>query len=368
MLAGIYLHGAISYMEATFPWAIHDRHRSVFFDLSVAVIHGFRMQLFFVLAGFFARMVHDRMGTVPFIRRRWQRIGLPFVIGLVTLLPLVFVVWGWGMMVSGQLPEGPLSESPKTLLDYPTGHLWFLEYLMFFYLFLWVRLPLARLLNWLGVVAGFEICFRWLVQSRWKLLLLPFLTMPLLMLGPMIGESETVGLSLLPSMGGLVYYGVFFGFGWFVQRDRPTWLSMANFPVFNCLVAGIAFLVFAGCVDEVMSRGGRHPGLKIAGNWAAATYAWAMIFLTIGLALRYFQASRSWVRYLADAAYWFYLAHLPLVIALQVAMAKWDVNAFVKCALVNVGSLLVLWATYDWLVRYTWVGRMLNGLRVRPER
>ena len=146
MLAGVYLHAAISFMEATFPWAIHDRYRSAMFDLSVGIIHGFRMQLFFVLAGFFARLVHDRMGTGPFLRRRGLRIGVPFLVGLVTLLPLVFVVWGWGLVESGQPLDGALAQSPKSALDYPTGHLWFLEYLLLFYLLIGVRQPAVRAL------------------------------------------------------------------------------------------------------------------------------------------------------------------------------------------------------------------------------
>ena len=51
-------------------------------------LHSFRMPLFFVIAGFFARMMLKKYGTAGFLRRRYARIGLPLLIGMVTFGPL----------------------------------------------------------------------------------------------------------------------------------------------------------------------------------------------------------------------------------------------------------------------------------------
>lgn len=51
-------------------------------------IHAWRMPLFFLISGFFSRMMFQRHGATVYLRRRWQRIGIPLLVGLVTLSPL----------------------------------------------------------------------------------------------------------------------------------------------------------------------------------------------------------------------------------------------------------------------------------------
>ena len=68
---------------------------------------------------------------------------------------------------------------------------------------------------------------------------------------------------------------------------------------------------------------------------------------------------------LADWAYWLYLWHLPLILVLQRWMASWPFNVHGKFALMCVVTTGVLLLLYQAFVRYTWVGAMLNGPRVR---
>ena len=107
--------------------------------------------------------------------------------------------------------------------------------------------------------------------------------------------------------------------------------------------------------------------LKLAALCAAALYAWSMTFAITGLFLRFASGHRPWMRYLADASYWCYLWHLPLVMWLQVLVAKLPLNGWVKFAFILSVTIAVLLPTYHWFVRYTWIGRMLNGPRERPQ-
>ena len=50
---------------------------------------------------------------------------------------------------------------------------------------------------------------------------------------------------------------------------------------------------------------------------------WGFVLGFLGLFTRFCQRPNAWGRYLADASYWIYLVHLPVVIALQIMVARW---------------------------------------------
>ena len=93
-----------------------------------------------------------------------------------------------------------------------------------------------------------------------------------------------------------------------------------------------------------------------------------MTFGLMGLFRRFCPVESPTMRYLSDSAYWLYLAHLPLIIAAQYEVRDWPLPALAKFLfIVAVVTSFLLW-TYQTLVRYTWLGRFLNGPRVRPAR
>ena len=113
------------------------------------------------------------------------------------------------------------------------------------------------------------------------------------------------------------------------------------------------------------------PGLALIEiSWVTAsaiqvTFAWTMSFGLIGLFRRFMAAERFWVRYLSDASYWMYLAHLPLVFVAQGLIARWDIPAIPKFFVISASVTAILLVTYQYLVRYRAIGRLLNGKRIR---
>jgi peptidoglycan/LPS O-acetylase OafA/YrhL len=68
----------------------------------------------------------------------------------------------------------------------------------------------------------------------------------------------------------------------------------------------------------------------------------------------------------ADASYWLYLVHLPIVMALQVAVSQLDWPWPVKFGAIMLVALPVMFASYQYLVRYSFIGAVLNARRIRP--
>ena len=73
------------------------------------------------------------------------------------------------------------------------------------------------------------------------------------------------------------------------------------------------------------------------------------------------------MRYISDSSYWLYVAHLPLIIVIQAVMRTCPIPAFVKFTIVCTLTGALLLASYQYCVRYTRIGAMLNGPRKRPE-
>ncbi|MFG0265501.1 MAG: acyltransferase family protein, partial [Rhodopirellula sp. JB055] len=96
MLLGIFLHAAIAYSpDAGRGWPIQDSQSSDLVSVFIALVHGFRMPLFFLLSGFFTMMLFRRRGASKLIEHRVLRIGIPFVIGMCTIIPVMWIVAGY---------------------------------------------------------------------------------------------------------------------------------------------------------------------------------------------------------------------------------------------------------------------------------
>ena len=81
MLLGIALHAAMSFSP---PWGgpPHDIYTSRWFGTFMTIIHGFRLQLFFVVSGFFTMMLWRKRGTLGVIKQRTTRILVPCLLGI----------------------------------------------------------------------------------------------------------------------------------------------------------------------------------------------------------------------------------------------------------------------------------------------
>lgn len=249
------------------------------------------------------------------------------------------------------------------------AHLWFLWILWWLVLgyaalsALGARLPSIRLPAWLVLSPA---RYLWLIP----LTMIPQSFMEIGDSPLVFGPDPSTGLLPIPHV--LAYYAIFFGFGSLCfDFDDPSdrvgnrwWLPLL-----------IAFFVL---LPLGMALGGGWtgpPGFGLAAQprhvllvFVAAAYPWVMTFGLMGLFRRVCPVESATMRYLSDSAYWLYLAHLPLVVAAQYVVRDWPLPALAKFLLIVVAVTLFLLWTYHNLVRYTWLGRFLNGRRVRPAR
>ena len=366
MLLGIVLHAGISLAVVPVPWPARDVSASEGMTALVGLIHGFRMQVFFLLAGLFGHLVWRRLGTRGFLAQRGTRIGIPFVAGLILIIPLLASIWKWSDSITGGTYAAD-RERNFTLLSYPTAHLWFLEMLLILYA---IAMVLGTLRSWPPVVRllpRIDDWFERLVRQPFKPLLLMVPTLALLWGGPHLPEIETAGQYLFPAPRAVAYYALFFGFGWWLHR-RIHLLDQMRRWVGPYLAVGLVCFLVVGISMKAATTplAAQHwTAIKLTCLTAAALEAWCLTFAVTGLFLRYAGGHRPWVRYVADASYWWYLWHLPIVMVLQVWIAQWQMNGWLKLLFMLAVTMAILLPSYHTMVRYTWVGRILNGPRER---
>ena len=384
MLLGIALHAALSFTDRPVPfWPVRDVERSPAADVFVYTVHEFRMQTFFLLAGFFGCLLYHRYSLGGMLRHRCKRILVPFVLALLLVGPVLQAIWMLGDPSALRFVGLPAPEPGQTRWDaiaqhFASGaflaklrpwHLWFLYYLCMLFL---VMVPLL----WLGRrVAGtaFAECidagFRRLAVLRGKSFVLAVVFIPLLWGSRFWAVDTPEAWPVHPDV--LAYYFVFFAFGWMLFRHRELlgafaarWRSALLLG--NLLVLPVMLGLFVAGLplrDSPDADPAKLIVLKTGVIYLGGVYSWLMVGGLTGAFLHWFGRERAWVRYLADSAYWCYLIHLVPVVLLQMAVAQLEIPGPVKFVAVLAGSMAVLLLSYQLAVRYTVIGSILNGPR-----
>src|SRR6185436_12005156 len=116
---------------------------------------------------------------------------------------------------------------------------------------------------------------------------------------------------------------------------------------------------------EQVVQSGRpsNPALWIGRLYLSALLGWSLVILFLGAFVKWGAQPRAWVSYLSDSSYWCYLVHLPIVIALQIAVSDLPWPGLLKYAIVMTGTIGACLGSYHAFVRYTVVGAALNGPR-----
>lgn len=370
LLLGIVLHATLSFVPQSGPdvWPISDAQKSTALGLLMFVIHIFRMSVFFLVAGFLGRALLLRLGLAGFWRNRAARIALPLVLAwpLCFALIVAAVLWALAKANGGQLPT-PLP-SPKTGLNFL--HLWFLYLLLWLYgitlgvrALVWRLDPRAR---------GLAIAGRFLHRALgawWGAIPLAMPIALALYLVPgwfVWGGVPTPGYTLVPPMAPLAIYLWVFALGWLLNRQPQSLEALARRWAIHLLWGGLGALVCLGAAGE-QARSGGYPLEAAAQLRCAVAYAVALMGGSLGFVgvfARYVRTPSRTVRYLADASYWMYLLHLPLVMALQTWVMDWSWHWATKFALINALCALILLASYHLGVRSTSVGALLNGRKI----
>jgi peptidoglycan/LPS O-acetylase OafA/YrhL len=286
-------------------------------------------------------------------------------VGWVVLMPLLAAPIIWAVFIRNGGFRGDGSAMGAMGGGVPLGHLWFLYYLLLFYavviaaILMLRQLRLSAALGRIGGIAtrvlmkyhattvlmALPIGFVLATNSRW----LPWSGIPSPIAGP------------VPQPDAAVAFGCAFLLGWLLYRQRgllQVWSSSWIVHAILASVASAASLWMLLATGEQLHSSELH---RLAYALVYAFSGWSWVVAITGFCLqRLSEPGKVW-RYLADASYWMYLVHLPLVMALQVVVMDWPLHWTIKfpsIVMVTFGLVLV---SYRYCVRGTFIGAWLNG-------
>lgn len=369
MLLGLVVHGVLPYMAtgvARFP--IRDASRHVAADVCYFTVHDFRMQLFFLLAGFGAAALASRRGVAGLVRNRLLRVAVPMLLAAAIVSPAMHLLFArhtatrnftWDANGCGGWVA-------------PNFHLWFLYYLLMccapLVLVLAVRDRIPG-----GLVRAVDAGVRRFVGWRWNVAVLAVAVVPVLW------DMETWWVdapsSWVPDLTILAYYLGFFLSGALLYRHRDLLPAIGRRWMVQLAIANVVVLptmlklTISG--NHIEYEAGDDPPMwlhawKAAAIFLGGLYTWLTISGLLGLFQRHFAGGGKAWRYLADSSYWCYLAGFPVQTALQVWLAPRRMPILAEFAIVNAMTFAFLLSTYEVFVRHTWLGLLLNGKR--PQR
>jgi len=310
----------------------------LFFGLWQSHAQAFFMALFFLLAGYFVPGALTRKGPWAFLRDRLFRLGVPLLVYVFALHPLIVKLltpsldlpgyYGWGL---------------RTLdIVSWTGPLWFVETLLVFTL---VCVPFAR---WLKPHTGEPVVplpARWLWLAVAGITAGAFALRLVYPIGTSVANLQFCYFSAyVVAFAAGVLAGMHRGLERIEARAAKRWLAAAfglGLPLwFVALIGGGALEGQSG-----INGGWRLAALGYA-LWESF-FCVAFIVALLGIARAKFNFQTPWMRWLADHTFGVYVWHALVLVLVSLALKPLAWPAVPKFALVSLvalgGSFLLAW-------------------------
>jgi hypothetical protein len=373
-LVVVAFHAVIAYMvgahfNPTFYWSmpIVDTDRWYGFDIFVDLNDAYFMSLFFFLSGLFVWPSLNRHGLASYLRERSLRLGLPWAVTVVFLIPLAYYP---SYRLTGADPDY-LSYWQHTLAFagwdtvWPSGHTWFIAMLLIFSIAVAAVLVLipstVGALGRVGAVAERRpfafICA--LVTLSWVghgLMVHAFGPYRWFGLGPCAFQASRLPLYTIYFLAavGVGIHGLGRGL---LARDGPLARRWATW-----LLAGLAsFALLEGMKWLFPEVQGTTAAILPMAAWSltftltCATFSFALL----AIFLRFVTSQTAILDNLRGDAFGIYLVHYVFIVWLQFALLGQPLPAVAKAGLVFLFTIALSWATTDAIRRIPAVGRIL---------
>lgn len=307
MLLGIPFH--LSLIYSSHSWAVNSATPSFSLTVLNDFIHAFRMQVFFIISGYFSYMLYERYERHRWLKVRLERVAIPLLssIPLITL-PQFFLLKNFTDKLNGW-ENFTLYQKINVTVWELVSHLWFLLTLCLltcvcFYLFKKFKaiktavapIPINKMTS-LGSISGFFLLYAFIYVVAHRIILI---TAPYLLSNGMFNFVVMETLFYLPFF---ILGACAFKYAWLKAIFlKPSWPA-----VLGALLLLIAYMLN----QKWLTHSSYSFELEILIKTVLGILM-ANIVFSFGHALLNYQSTR--ITYLVNASLFIYLVHHPLTL------------------------------------------------------
>jgi peptidoglycan/LPS O-acetylase OafA/YrhL len=299
-IEGIDLWRALLVLTGLFVHASFQLPRVALFEVVEGASQAFRMGAFFAISGLLAAGVLQRRRPLEWLAGRAMQLGVPAIVGLATLSPLIWLLVASAPRAAGRMP-----------LPFEWHHLWFLYALSLYSL---VAVGLDALDRRHALAARIEARVHGPASARVSMLLVALASATLIGAATAIMRQMLPGWALLPfvNLQLMAGYLPMFMLGFALGRCgqlRREYARAGGFALAVVAAAGVAFAVaYAAPMSSEWQARARFAAVVLCPPAAFA------LILRSALAIR---RTPPALRRVADASYTIYVLHLPIAAAIN---------------------------------------------------
>ncbi len=346
MILGVFYHTALIYSTSD-VWLVRGNELNVFFDYFSYVIHLFRMEGFYIVAGFFAALLIEKKGAKGFLQERLIRLGIPM---LTIGFTLNYFMNEWST-------AAPVQTTGLTYFlngDW-VGHLWFLGNLI-----VYIAITAIFLLK---KKHTFNAIFNFFDKTSKKYFILKFMIFSFFFYS--VGHIVMVylvGKIFFIEIPALFKYFPFYLLGYLFYFNQQTLESIVNYQKLKYhIFLSILILLF---MSKIFLFQKEVFFIKFL-SFVLETYLSIILSLSIILvfkSIKLFNDSSRTVRKLSDASYSIYLLHQPFIVGFFHVFNAQVQNPILGFILISLSTSILAYLLHIYFIqKYQIVSLLFNG-------
>ena len=382
ILLVLIFHSGVSFGSMVAFWPYHDPNPTEFVDIMMMLFDVFMMSILFFIAGYFALPSLQKKGSKRFLKGKFKRLGIPWLVVTILLLPVLDYIHYYIRSIGKGLSPRNYGEhwwlSMKKITEFHIGpmrmsgymdmtehfyqrYMWFLSLLLLFFVVFWLFYEAKK--KWDRVserpIQGKTVSNRSVYQV---LALVGLLNVLLFALVKFLLSSPSEPFDFVwRSLGNLIqfetaklaFYVPYFGLGIYAYSRK--WFTNGKDFGRPWVWGLICFLlmVINMLVGRSMTRA-IEPSMVLQLSLVVLYPLWPLSFLGMFTAF----ASRRWnhatplSRELAINSYDMYLVHYVFVLLLPLLLSTWEGGpVLVKFGIVALSTVMLSYGISKYVIK-----------------